>query len=66
MTELVETKKHLKGNFKDQKDLVFYGSIATGGVLTTEAVEEFETVTGEDTNAEGCPCCGQPHYFYEE
>lgn len=28
-----------------------------------EAIEEFERLTGEDADAEGCECCGQPHEF---
>lgn len=28
-----------------------------------EAIEEFEEITGENANAEGCNCCGQPHNF---
>ena len=33
-----------------------------------EAVEEFETLTGQSANDEGCNCCGRPHYFslYDE
>lgn len=27
------------------------------------AVTEFANVTGQDPHAEGCNCCGQPHYF---
>jgi hypothetical protein len=30
------------------------------------AIAEFEHVTGQDAEAEGCECCGQPHGFYEE
>ena len=29
-----------------------------------EAIAEFEEVTGCNTEDEGCPCCGRPHYFY--
>jgi len=29
------------------------------------ARDEFEAITGQDANAEGCNCCGQPHNFYE-
>ena len=28
-----------------------------------EALLEFEELTGEDTTAEGCNCCGPPHCF---
>jgi len=30
------------------------------------AIKEFEAITGEDADDEGCECCGQPHNFYEE
>lgn len=28
-----------------------------------EAKDEFEAITGMDTEAEGCECCGPPHFF---
>lgn len=28
-----------------------------------EAMREFERITGQDVSAEGCNCCGSPHYF---
>jgi hypothetical protein len=28
------------------------------------AIDEWESVVGQDANEEGCPCCGQPHNFY--
>ncbi len=28
------------------------------------AIEQWERITGEDADAEGCECCGQPHNFY--
>lgn len=31
-----------------------------------QAIREFEEITGENANAEGCSCCGQPHYFSED
>lgn len=30
-----------------------------------EAQESFRKVTGQSPFEEGCPCCGQPHQFYE-
>jgi hypothetical protein len=46
------------------------------GTLATEAkkefrsmrlaIKEFEAITGQDADDEGCNCCGQPHNFYEE
>lgn len=48
----------------------FLGALATAatreGLSFDEAVAEWERITGEDAEAEGCSCCGQPHYFYEE
>ena len=45
------------------------GAVATYAVAPfmseEEAIESFESVTGEDTDEPGCPCCGQPHYFSE-
>ena len=29
----------------------------------TEAIEQFERVTGSFVTDQGCNCCGQPHYF---
>lgn len=29
------------------------------------AVDEFESITGQDANEEGGPCCGYPHNFEE-
>ena len=31
-----------------------------------EAKEEFEELTGQDCEATGCECCGQPHNFWEK
>jgi len=28
-----------------------------------EAVEEWESITGQSASDLGCSCCGQPHYF---
>lgn len=30
-----------------------------------EAIDEFESITGENSYEEGCECCGPPHSFYE-
>lgn len=45
------------------------------GALATEASKEFdsrqsaiaewEQITGQNVNDEGCHCCGQPHYFHD-
>lgn len=29
----------------------------------SEAIEEFERLTGSNASDQGCNCCGQPHYF---
>src|SRR5262249_32761003 len=29
-----------------------------------EAVAEFERITGQNADDEGCNCCGPPHYFH--
>lgn len=29
-----------------------------------EAIEEWEEITGQDPNDEGCSCCGNPHNFW--
>lgn len=31
-----------------------------------EAIEEWEAITGQDAEEQGCECCGQPHNFYQE
>ena len=33
------------------------------GLTLREAIEEFESVTGQYSNALGCNCCGPPHNF---
>jgi len=50
------------------------GALATSAHLDVEAKDEqqardyavnnFEEITGEDTEEEGCECCGRPHCFY--
>lgn len=48
----------------------FLGALASSatrtGLSLEDAIAEFETITGACSTAEGCPCCGQPHEFYEE
>lgn len=31
-----------------------------------QAKKEFEEITNCNVDLEGCPCCGQPHYFDKE
>jgi hypothetical protein len=62
----------------DQKDRLFrdpdsdrwLGALATKatryGLSEGEAIAEWQRVTGQNANDEGCSCCGEPHYFYEE
>ncbi|UJQ86845.1 hypothetical protein PQE16_gp55 [Arthrobacter phage Reedo] len=48
----------------------FLGALATAatrtGLSLDDAIAEWERVTGERAEDEGCDCCGQPHYFSEE
>lgn len=45
------------------------GALATtayrAGLSLRQAVDEWERITGENSTAAGCPCCGQPHSFTE-
>jgi hypothetical protein len=47
----------------------FLGAAATEasrrGLSLRMADIEWEEITGQNANEEGCPCCGQPHNFYE-
>ena len=65
--------------FADQKDREYFRADSDGrwlGALATSAKKEFrsvrlaikewEEITGQDADDEGCNCCGQPHNFYEE
>lgn len=40
-----------------------FGATRTG-LSFDAAVAEWESITGQDSRVEGCPCCGQPHSFY--
>lgn len=48
----------------------FLGALATSAFRDSpsvdDAIKEWESVTGEDAEDEGCNCCGRPHSFYEE
>jgi hypothetical protein len=56
------------------KDGRWLGALATRASLTVRAksageateiaVTEWERITGQDPDAEGCSCCGPPHYFH--
>lgn len=47
----------------------FLGALATRAHKAfhslNEGIAEWERITGEWSEDEGCECCGQPHYFYE-
>ena len=30
-----------------------------------DAIIDFEHITGQNADDEGCVCCGPPHYFYK-
>ena len=61
---------------KDDPDAFFHkegqerwlGALATKavreGLSLKEAVAEWETITGQSADREGCECCGRPHSFY--
>lgn len=40
-------------------------SIKRIGLSMDDAVAEWEKITGLDSQAQGCDCCGMPHAFYE-
>lgn len=46
------------------------GALATEATVERdslgEAIAEWERITGENADDDGCPCCGPPHYFSEE
>ncbi len=48
----------------------FLGALATSAwkefSSIDDAIEEFEHITGKNASNQGCPCCGSPHYFYED
>lgn len=55
--------------FRGDKDGRFLGALATSatrhGKTMADAIEEWEQITGQSADEEGCPCCGQPHGFWE-
>jgi len=34
------------------------------GLSLEEAIAEWEEITGQNSEDEGCECCGRPHSFY--
>jgi len=64
----VHWKKDSKYGYVDE-DGRWLGALATSAsrdLPMDEAIVEWESITGEDPDAAGCPCCGQPHHFYED
>jgi len=61
-----ETNDLIRSSAKDGRWL---GALATSasrkGVSLRMAIEEFERVTGQNSSALGCSCCGVPHNFTE-
>jgi hypothetical protein len=53
----------------DNGEYRWLGALATKawrcGLSLKDAVAEWEKVTGQSSEAAGCPCCGQPHTFTE-
>lgn len=40
-----------------------YRSAYREGLTLREAIDEWESVTGQQSNSLGCNCCGPPHNF---
>lgn len=61
-------KDHPEDYFSSTTDR-FLGALATSAsksdVSLRDAIEEWESVTGERASALGCSCCGTPHDFTE-
>lgn len=51
------------------KNGYWMGTLATSATKEFNSIEEakseFEELTGQDSGADGCSCCGSPHSFYE-
>jgi hypothetical protein len=51
-----------------QWDARWLGALATSATIEVEqpqdAIDSFESVTGQRASAIGCTCCGPPHNFY--
>jgi hypothetical protein len=63
--------------YRDRESSIFGGADASGrwlGALASSASKEFssydeaaaewEGITGQSLDEEGCECCGAPHYIY--
>lgn len=51
-----------RGWVLDTHNGLTYGADRTG-LSRDEAIREWEAATGQSSTAEGCECCGPPHYF---
>lgn len=65
--EWYEDQKDYNG--KDYPEGRFLDALASHakreGLSLGDAIEEWERVTGQDSSALGCSCCGTPHSFTE-
>ena len=56
--------------FRTGEEGRWLGALASGatrkGLTLTEAVAEWESITGLSADEAGCRCCGQPHSFWDE
>lgn len=59
-----------KKNTDRYPDGRFLGALASGASRivasksdASDAIDEFERITGANVSTQGCNCCGQPHYF---
>lgn len=60
---------HTSQNAEEAKDNRYLGALAKSAskafASEDDAISEFEEITGQDFNATGCMCCGEPHGMYE-
>jgi hypothetical protein len=55
------------GSYKGGRFLGALASSATREGLTMgQAIREWESITGQSSNALGCGCCGAPHSFSDD
>ncbi len=63
----VKWQKDDKDGFKDVCGERWLGALATQAEKDFSSIEdaenEFQEITGQDPNEEGCRCCGSPHSF---
>jgi hypothetical protein len=60
----VKDDDHFKGKER------WLGALAREATIECESIEvaiaKWEHVTGQNSQDQGCSCCGTPHNFYEE